>query len=69
MDLEEKVRNYIKDEAINPNFIAKLLGLSIIKLNSLLQGKRKMKADELIILCEYYGLDLSFFKSRERSGI
>ena len=42
-------------------FFANLLGISVAKLSAMLQGKRKMKADELIIFSEYFNLKSDFF--------
>ena len=37
------------------------LRISVAKLSAMLQGKRKMKADELIIFSEYFNLKSDFF--------
>ena len=60
MNLEETVKLYLDKNGISKKFIAKLLGVSISDLNAIFNGRRKMKADELIIFCEYFGLDSAY---------
>ncbi len=62
MNLEEIFTRYIKGNRINKKFAANLIGVSNSKLNAIFKGKRKMRADELIAFCEYYGIDLNFLK-------
>ena len=59
--LEEKVKEFINTNGIKKKFFANLLGISVAKLSAMLQGKRKMKADELIIFSEYFNLKSDFF--------
>lgn len=59
--LEEKVKEFICANGIKKKFFADLLGISYAKLRAMLQGKRKMKADELIIFSEYFNLKSDFF--------
>lgn len=58
--LEEKVKEFINTNGIKKKFFANLLGISVAKLSAMLQGKRKMKADELIIFSEYFNLKSDF---------
>lgn len=69
MELEKKIRTYLKENGINQAFVAKLLNLSPANLGAMLNGKRRMKADELIIFCQHYGLDISFFKNETLAGV
>ena len=57
----EKVKEFINTNGIKKKFFANLLGISVAKLSAMLQGKRKMKADELIIFSEYFNLKSDFF--------
>ena len=63
MTIEEKLLQYLKKEGISISFAAELIGISKSKTQAILNGKRKIKADELIKFCEYYGMDLSYFRS------
>ena len=58
---DEKVKEFINTNGIKKKFFANLLGISVAKLSAMLQGKRKMKADELIIFSEYFNLKSDFF--------
>lgn len=59
--LEEKVKEFIYANDIKKKFFADLLGISAAKLRAMLQGKRKMKANELIIFSKYFNLKSDFF--------
>ena len=50
--LEEKVKEFINTNGIKKKFFANLLGISVAKLSAMLQGKRKMKADDVNCLQE-----------------
>ena len=61
--LEKKIQTFIKQNGISQKFVANLIGISEFNLSATLTGRRRMKADELIIFCEHYGLNLDFFKN------
>lgn len=63
--VEEKVKEYLISNGINQRFVANLIGISPSNLSAMFDGKRKMKADELIAFCNHYKLSLAFFKNEE----
>lgn len=65
MTIEEKVRDYLKEEGISCAKAAVILGLTEASLKALLEGRRKMRADELIAFCEYFALDTGFMKVKK----
>ena len=61
---EKKIQEYISKNGISQTFVAELLGLSPANLSATFKGRRRLKADELIIFCEHYKLDISFFNEK-----
>lgn len=53
---EKKIQEYISKNGISQTFVADLLGLSPANLSATFKGRRRLKADELIIFCQHYGL-------------
>lgn len=55
----------IQDRGLKIVAISQKINVSSDILSKTLQGKRKMKADELILLCEVLGLTLDDFKKNQ----
>ena len=68
MTVEEKVQEYLKLNGISQKYFAELIGISPANLTATFNGKRKMKAHELIKFCEHYGVTLDFFKNDSMGG-
>lgn len=66
--VEEKVQEYLKLNGISQKYFAELIGISPANLTATFNGKRKMKAHELIKFCEHYGVTLDFFKNDSIGG-
>lgn len=62
LTVEEKVQEYLRTNGISQKYFAELIGISPANLAATFNGKRKMKACELIKFCEHYGVTLEFFK-------
>ena len=60
--IEEKVQEYLRAHGISQKYFAELIGISPANLVATFNGKRKMKAHELIKFCEHYDVTLEFFK-------
>ena len=63
MKIEKQIKTYLKNNGISSSEAADMLGITNSNLSRLLNGRRKMRADELVVICGRFGLDLSFFKS------
>lgn len=48
----EAVRDYIDDEGIKYTVIAKKTGMRLDAISMIMQGKRKLGADEYVSICE-----------------
>ena len=53
---------YFKENRITQSEIEKLTGIARSKINLTLNGKRKMTADELLIIANKFDLDLNKIK-------
>ena len=47
----ESVRDYIKDAGIKYTFIADKTGMKVNVISMIMQGKRKLGADEFVTIC------------------
>lgn len=52
MKIYEKVRDYLDSTGIKQTFVARKTGIPITTLNAMLNGKRKMYADDLELICK-----------------
>ena len=63
---QEMIHNYLKiyfkENRITQSEIEKLTGIARSKINLTLNGKRKMTADELLIIANKFDLDLNKIK-------
>lgn len=69
LNLEQKIQKFLLVNGITQVFFAKLIGLSTANVSAMFNGKRKMKANELVIFCEHYGLGLDFFNNDEPAKV
>ena len=53
----EKVRQYLKDHGIRQSFVAEKCNISLSTFNAMLNGKRRMYAEDLRKIC--YALNVS----------
>lgn len=51
MQVYEKVRNYIEERGIKQITVAKKAGIPNVTFNAILNGKRKMYAEDLRAIC------------------
>lgn len=68
MTIEKRIQEYINMNGISQTFVAKLMGLSPANLSATFAGRRKLKADEFLIFCGHYGLNIDFFREKP-SGV
>ena len=62
MSLEEIVEKYVRENKISPVGVSRTLGISLERAEGILRGRRRMRADELIVFCEQYRLDSTYFR-------
>ena len=59
MTIEEKMKRYIDDHHFNKSALARSINLSPTTFHATLNGKRLLRADEYLTLCEAMGADMS----------
>lgn len=59
--LYEKIRDYINENGIKANSIAKKLNVSEQTFSAIIRGKRKISAEEYFIICEALNVSLEKF--------
>lgn len=61
MNAGEVIRKYITDNGIKQNFVAEKIGMTPEILRRSIEGQRKLKADELIAICQLLSLTIEDF--------
>lgn len=56
MHVYQKVKQYLEEHGIRQSFVADKCGISASTFNSMLNGKRKMYAEDLRMIC--YALEV-----------
>ena len=58
----KKLGVYLKEHGITQTWLSNQTGIEQPKIANVLSGKRKLTADELVVIAATLNLDLSFFK-------
>lgn len=69
MLVHEKVKQYLEERGIRQSFIAEKCSMSATTFNAMMNGKRKMYAEDLRAIC--YALEVSperFVESKTKSA-
>ena len=61
MTVNEKIKKYLEEHGITQTFIEKKTGLSQDKVSKLLNGKRKVSAEELGLIASALNVDANIF--------
>lgn len=59
------MKNYLDENGIKYSFLSEKIGIPMNILSPLLNGKRKMSAEEYFLLCEALGVPVDTFKPEE----
>lgn len=62
------LKKYIAENGIKQNFVAEKAGMPAELLRRSLDGKRKLQADEFIVICGVLSLDLDYFKACKKEA-
>lgn len=54
-----KIKKYLKDNGIKQSFVSQKTGIPIVKLNAMLNGNRKILAEEYFMICEALNIDVN----------
>lgn len=59
--LWKKIREYIESNGLKHGVIAKKSNLSLQSFSAMLNGKRKITADEYFMICQALGVPVNYF--------
>lgn len=59
--LHDVIREYIKSHGIKQNYLAEKLGVGDRTVTDMLNGNRKILAEEYYLLCKALGVPMSYF--------
>lgn len=57
--LNEIIRDKIAERGLKKVYVAEKVGISQDALTGIIQGRRKMRADEFIAFCDVLGIDMA----------
>lgn len=60
----KKIKKYLDENGIKYSFVAEKIGMPMNMFSPLLSGKRKMSAEEYLLICKAIGVDASYFDER-----
>ena len=58
-----KLNTYLKEHGISQTWLSSKTGIEQNKISNILNDKRKLTADELVVIASALNLDLNFFKA------
>lgn len=59
--LSEKIKKYLDDKGIKYGFVADGIGVSVSTFSGMINGKRKITAEEYFAICNFLCVGLDFF--------
>lgn len=59
-----KIKEYLKSKGISQTFVSKKTGIPITTLNAVLNGSRKLLAEEYFVICQALGVPLDTFMEK-----
>ncbi|MBQ8663316.1 MAG: helix-turn-helix transcriptional regulator [Eubacterium sp.] len=56
-----RVKKYLDDNGIKYSYVAEKINMPMNMFSPLLNGKRKMTAEEYLLICQAIGVDAGYF--------
>lgn len=63
-----RIKKYLDENGIKYSFLSDKIGMPMNILSPLLNGKRKMTAEEYLLICRAIGVDAGYFATQEKEG-
>lgn len=60
--LNKRIKSYMEERGIKQSFLKEPLGMTASTLNSLLNGNRKLSAEEYFKICDVLDVPLEYFR-------
>lgn len=61
MEAEKKLKMYLEENGIKQQFVCDKTGIDKVTLSNILNGKRKLTANELLLIANAINVPLNFF--------
>jgi len=61
-----KIKKYLKSKGISQTFVSNKTGIPISTLNAILNGNRKLLAEEYFVICQVLGVPLDTFMEKDQ---
>lgn len=61
MKAAEKIKTLVESKGVSYTFISQETGIPVNAISRSLMGKRRLPADEMILICNVIGIDLGDF--------
>ena len=65
MTPEIYIANAIQERGMKLNFVSQKTGISYSRLQPSMTGRRELRADEYLVICQFLGLDPRGFKREQ----
>lgn len=62
------LKNLIEDKGVTYTFISSKTGITVDAISKSLSGKRRLAADEMILICQAANIDLSELLAAEKAS-
>lgn len=62
MSTNERLRKIIEERGLKQSYIAQIVGISCDRVSKILNGNRKMLADEFLLICTALNIDPNIFR-------
>jgi len=66
--LGKKIKEYLRVKGIKQNYLAEQIGMNEKSLYAMLNGQRKVQAEEYFKICKALNVDLSTFAITQKVG-
>lgn len=63
-----KIKKYLDINGIKYSFVAEKIKMPMNMFSPLLNGKRKMTAEEYLLICEAIGVDANYFSEQGKEA-
>lgn len=63
----KRIKKYLDENGIKYSFVSEKIGIPMNILSPLLNGKRKMSAEEYFLICEAIGVGADYFSKQTDS--
>lgn len=64
-----RIKKYLDEKGIKYSYVADKIGMPMNIFSPLLSGKRKMTAEEYLLICKAIGVDANYFSDTNPAAV